>query len=439
MNGVARVRRIFFAEILLSALLVISGVPALACPMQDPDFPEVTFQEWLEQGPREELKWREHIYPAELSLHERLMARIQVEIDGAEILRHCCEGQAVALIQITDSTGRTYRSRVKQDLGNAKAGMRQYTMNFTWNVFVLPGDYHVAVAFYYSGKPEHNLALGSLHVRPLKNDSLPQAWSELPQVEFTDAQPEGLDEFFLPGVTGRLHLPVTARRPLQIEVLENLTPYRSEQKHTARYKARLGALLPILKTLAQLEVANGSLDLAALDFTRNRVTFEQDEVSDRSVKWDELRDSLGANDPGMIDVHDLRESNQYATFFRGELTKRLNVGTGDESGSKEKPRRIVIVVSSPIQFGFGRPKALPPPENSDFVVYYLRCEFVPHLDDVPRATRPRTDEIGSPNIEEIDDGIGKVLRSLKPHVFVVHSAADLRKALATMLNEISHM
>src|SRR5690242_12582509 len=177
MNGVGWVRRTLTVTAFVGVLLcfaqggLIAAEPNVARPMQDPDFPEVTFQEWLEQGPREELKWREHIYPAELSLHERLMARIQVEIDDAELLRRCCEGQAVALIQITDSAGRTYHNRVKQDLDNAKPGMRQYTMNFTWNVFVLPGDYHVAVAFYYSGKPEHNLALGSLHVRPLKNDS----------------------------------------------------------------------------------------------------------------------------------------------------------------------------------------------------------------------------------------------------------------------------
>ena len=408
--------------------------------MQDPDFPEVTFQEWLEQGPREELKWKEHIVPAQLSLHERLMVQIVVEIDGAELLKRCCEGHAVALVQITDSDGRTYRNHVTHDLETVKPGMRQYTMNFTWSVFVLPGEYRVAVAYYYSGKPEHNLALGSLRVRPLKNETLPQAWSELPNVEFTDAQPQGLDEFFFPGITGRLHLPVVTRRPIHMEVLENLTPYRNEQKHTARYKARLATLLPILKSFAQVDVQNGSLDLATMDFTRNRVTFEQDEVSDRSVNWKELRDSLGANDPGIIDVHDLRDTNQYAGFFREELSKRLSPAETGDGVSKERPLRVVVVISSPIQFGFGKLKPISPPQIKDYVVYYVRCEFIPHLDEIRRAARVPPEEIDSAmNIEEIDDGIGKVLRSLRPRVFVVHSAEDLRKTLATMIGELSRM
>jgi hypothetical protein len=437
-----RIGRNIFGKTSSAALALLFCASAFGAPRawQDPDFPEVTFQEWLEQGPREELRWRQHIVPAELSFHERLMARIVVEIDGAELLKHCCEGQAVALVQITDSAGRTYRNHVLHQLDNAKPGMRQYTLTFTWNVFVLPGEYRVAVAFYYTGKPEHNLALGNLHVRPLKNDPLPGAWSELPNVEFTDAQPEGLDEFFLPGITGRLHLPVVTRRAVQLEVLENLTPYRSEQKHTVRFKARLASLLPILKTFSQLELQNGSLRLATMDFTRNRVTFEQDEVSDRSVNWKELRDALSANDPGKIDVHDLRDTNQYAAFFREEMSRRLSLVADREAKSNQRALRVIVVVSSPIQFGFGRPKPVPPPQNSDFVVYYVRCEFLPRLDEIRRAAHTPPEGIeGAANIEEVDDGIGKVLRSLKPRIFVVHSSEDLRKSLATMIGELSRM
>jgi hypothetical protein len=112
----------------------------------------------------------------------------------------------------------------------------------SWSVFVLPGEYQVVLALYYSGREGHSLAVEKLHVSPLKNDPLPQSWLGLPTVEFCDAQPEGVDEYLLPGVAGRLHLPIMTRRPIQVEILENLTPYRAEQRDSTLYKERLGAL-----------------------------------------------------------------------------------------------------------------------------------------------------------------------------------------------------
>ena len=41
--------------------------------------------------------------------------------------------------------------------------------------------------------------------------------------------------------------------------------------------------------------------------------------------------------------------------------------------------------------------------------------------------------------EQADDGIGKALKDLKPRVFAVHSAEGVRKAIATIVGEISRM
>ena len=49
-----------FRKVQFGMLGMLVCASALGVPRatQDPDFPEVAFQEWLEQGPREELRWK---------------------------------------------------------------------------------------------------------------------------------------------------------------------------------------------------------------------------------------------------------------------------------------------------------------------------------------------------------------------------------------------
>src|SRR6266853_2175710 len=280
-------------------------------------FQAVPFRQWLTEGSKAQLPWRARIVAPELSQQQRIRARVQIEVDGSELLKRCCDGRSVALVEITDQQGRTYRNYAAEDL-KVKPGLSQYMVILSWSVFVMPGEYQVVLALYYSGREGHSLAVEKLHVSPLKNDPLPQYWLGLPTVEFCDAQPEGVDEYLLPGVAGRLHLPIMTRRPIQVEILEKLTPYRAEQRESTLYKERLGVLLSILTVFGQLDVKNGSLDLTTLDFTRSRETFTQQGVKDGQVDLAGLRGALAANATTTIDVHSIREPEQYGVYFREE-------------------------------------------------------------------------------------------------------------------------
>ena len=424
-------------------LLVIWGfawMPNLHARTEDRNsaFTEVPFQQWLRDGPRAQLPWKIHIFPTQLSLHERLLVRIQVEVDGNELRKRCCDGRAVALVQISDSQGRIYQNYVINSLKDAKPGINQYMLDLEWSAFVLPGDYQVVLAFHYSGRPEHNLALEKLHVGALRNDPLPESWRGLPQVEFCDAASgEAMDDLFLPGVSGRLYLPVSSRRAVEVDVLENLTPYRMEQRRPKLYKDRLSILLPIFKTFGQLEIQNGALNMATLDFTRARVTYEQDGMRAGDLNWGGLRDALVANNVNVVDVHDIGEDTQYAGYFREEMTKWLK-RKKTEDGS---PKRVLIVISTGMQFGFSKLETILPPSDGDFVVYYLRCDYIPKGPTF--QYRPglfgSQEEPRAQELEQTDDGIGKMLKPLKPRTFGVNSAEGLRKTLATILAEISKM
>ena len=106
-------------------------------------FQAVPFREWLSEGPKAQLPWRARIFAPELSQHQRIWVRIQIEVDGNELLKKCCDGRSVALVEITDQQGRAYRNYAARDLKEVKPGLSQYTVTLSWTVFVLPGDYQV--------------------------------------------------------------------------------------------------------------------------------------------------------------------------------------------------------------------------------------------------------------------------------------------------------
>jgi hypothetical protein len=427
----------------IAILIVFSFrcIPAVRAQGHETDlaFQAVPFERWLADGPRAQLPWRTRIFAPELSQHQRIWARVQIELDGNELLKRCCDGRSVALVEITDQQGRKYRNYAEQDLKEVKQGVSQYMVTLSWDVFVLPGDYQVALVLYYSGREGHSLAVERLHVGALKNDPLPESWRGLPAVEFCDPQPEGVDAYLLPGITSRLRLSIMTRRPIQVEILENLTPYQAEQRHPAQYKDRLGVLLPILRTFGQMEVQNGSLGLTTLDVKRRRETFAQEGVKEGQVDWAGLKKALEANITTAIDVHDIRESEQYGAFFQQEIERRLTAEkrTGPGEG---QALPVLIVISAVMQFRFVKTISITPPPGGNFVVYYLRYEFPPPSSQRSVLALPQVQgQDSSERFEQTVDGIGKALKDLKPRVFTAHSAEGVRKAIAAIAREISQM
>ncbi len=115
-------------------------------------FHAVPFQQWIAEGPKSQLPWRARIFTPELSEHQRIWAHIQIEVEGNELLKRCCDGRSVALVEIADQQRHTYRNYAARELKELKPGLSQYKVTLSWNVFVLPGDYQVTLALYYSGE-----------------------------------------------------------------------------------------------------------------------------------------------------------------------------------------------------------------------------------------------------------------------------------------------
>ncbi|MGE5324395.1 MAG: hypothetical protein ACM3SW_16125, partial [Actinomycetota bacterium] len=172
---------------------------------------------------------------------------------------------------------------------------------------------------------EHSFIRTRLHVPAVKHDPFSAIWQGVPAWEFWAPIDKLPDEIYRPDIQSPLHLVLAAHRPVQVDVLADLTPSDLFHGSSRFYHRYLAVALPLLKDLSQIRVDNGprgSLRVATLDLRLHKITFEQDDG--RPLNWTALKTVLAPeNGPGMIDVQALEHQHETPDFLRDELLRRL--------------------------------------------------------------------------------------------------------------------
>jgi hypothetical protein len=426
---------------MLLLLFSLKVATAAGTGWSDPEFDKVPFTDWLSGGQQTSLKWSQRVLPVILSVHQRLLARIQVQLDGAEAAKRRGEGELVFYFQLTDSQGRAFQDHTSYDLEKVEAGLKSQDLVCTESVFVLPGEYSVAVAIYDTATKEHSVKKTKLHVAPLKVEPLPEAWRDLPAAEFVEPS-EGPDHWFLPRIRGKLNLPVTPRRPLQIEIIANLTPSELSARSFGVQDRNFSFLFPSLKVLSQVDAKDSKTDVALIDLARRKVVFRQPDLTG-GLDWDRVKTFLSNATSASIDVKSLADRSHNAAFFVKEVARRV------------APSHAVIVLSGPMVFDApqdlqGIDLKLAP----DSRVYYIRLQTTPArppMDATPLGSNrrrrfggtgvPRPSE-GTETPEDLPvnhraDQLAPMLKPLDPRLYEVNNADQFRKALAAILTDLS--
>jgi hypothetical protein len=388
----------------------------------DPRFAELPFEKWLTEGERADIPWSADILPAELSPHQRLMLRVVIRLYGSELDKRRGAGEFVTLVQYTDGAGRIWQHHTSLDLANLETGIGLRQLAIAQYAYVLPGDYSLAIAVCDTATLEHGMIIRQVHAAPLKADPLPEAWAGLPAVDFIPPITEPPDVWYLPGVEGRLNLPVTTRRPVHIQLLVNITPSSQQEGSITAMRRNMNAMIPILKAFSQIKVRNGSMGTALLDLTHLRVAFEENNVENNadnnaeSLDWDGMRRVFLDARPGIVDARSLENRRKMVAFFRNEVVRRL-LADGTESADAATP--IVIVLSGLAFLNDQDPDGpVKLPDNPDRRVFYIRYQGLPAppADDLQRAA-----------------GL------LNARVYNAASNEQVRAVLASVLDEIAKL
>lgn len=393
-----------------------------------------------------QIPWKVSVYASGLSNHQRLEATVRIYVDGKDLAKRPANGQLLMLLQINDSKGRVYQGHGTFELKEVNGVASQVEIFYTHHVFVVPGEYRIAVGLFHTATEEHSFTRRRLRVTALKNDPLLEAWRDLPSDEIlSDEDPP--DEWLRPSVNGKLHLLLETRRPVHIELLMDLP---SEQASGRFYQASMGALLPALKVISQAEVRNGLLDIALLDLVRRRVSFEQAKV--RDLDWPQLRPALTESNPNVIDVHALENRAQNAEFFLSQISRRIEAAKSAPGQRSAEPLHVLIVLSAPMEFAHGIDQhPIQPNDSPGCSVYYIRYHSPlvgSRLERLFLSMSPARQgrRVGGPPMPPVRrlpaepiDSLENLLKPLHPRLFDVANPEQFRKALATLLAEISRM
>ena len=390
-------------------------------------FRATRFERLAAAGPKQEIRWKVKAFSHGLSAHQRMVAHIEVEIPGAELVKRASHERLISLVQVDDQLGNHYRDYGFIDLTEVTEAQHKQSLFSTWESFALPGLYTVNLALYDPVTGEHSFTQTGLHVVGLKNDSFAEIWRGVPAWEFWAPLKELRDNIFRPDIESRLHLALKTKNPLQVEVLADLTPSDLFHGSSRFYSRFLSVALPLFKDLSQIEVGNGSLDVATLDLRENRVTFQQDDV--KSLDWSRLKGAVAPeNGPSMINVTSLQQKHESPDFLRDEVLRRLDSPAADSlpenqsSHAGAKPFKVFIVVGSPMDFyAFHHFPAIDATLAENCVVYYLQYETYG-----PFATGA----VGS---------VRKMLKPLQIRAMKVRTPESVRHALERIVREVNEM
>lgn len=412
----------------LKLLAIYIGVWSTAALAQSPEpstesvFAEAPFERWAAEGPVMQIPWKMRAFSPGLSVHQRLIAHVQVEIKGRELVQRANHGRLVTFLRITNREGRQAHDYGLIDLKQVKPELRKHNWVSMWDAFILPGDYTVEVALYDKSSGEHSFGRSTLHVAPLKDDPLPDSWAGLPSVEFWGPITDERDTIFHSDIEGALHLPLRTQRPVQIEVLADLTPSDLFHGSTRFYTRYLSVMLPLMKAVTQITLSNGSMRVATLDLRRREVTFEQEKV--KQLEWGRLRKVVSPeNGPATINVKGLEQKHENPDFLRDEVLRRISAFRESNSAAGQKPLHVFVVLGSPMDFyAFHHFPPIVPEETEDCIVYYLQFELY--------------------NPQYASGALGSVRKMMKPlpiHTIQVRSPQSIRHALARILDEVARM
>lgn len=360
---------------------------------------------------------------AELTFHQRLMAQVEVKVDGRSLENRRGDGELVFFFQITDHDGARYQNHFAIQLSKLDENVAAVNVEVTQRAFVLPGDYQLAVVLLDSGTREHSVTQSKFRV-PTPHNFLPGAWHDLAPVEFI-GQEQPPDSWYLPAVKGRLQWAAAVHSTAQINIILNVAPSVAAPRTRQAPSGGMASILPTLKVIAETGSASVSEHVELLDLPRRRVPFQQDQV--RELDWPRLKASLSEANTASIDVHSLTERHHDAQFFVSQVRTLLR--------ASEKQPCVLVVLTNPVAFESGEDLA---PISTEALpacsVFYIRYHeptpTVPQFDpEMGRGRSRRGGPLRNRPPQEVVDQLEATLKPLRPKVFDVARPEEVTKVL----------
>ena len=191
-----------------------------------------------------------------------------------------------------------------------------------------------------------------------------------------------------------------------------LSPPEQWTGRTRIVRAHNDSTVGALTALSQMDLMQGSLSITGLDLVRRRVMFEQGDI--QGVKWDSLMDAMKKAQSPNITAEALQGSKNNGAFFREFLNQRLT----SESPADNAMRVFIVVTSSRLFESGSDLRPIQIEGDCNCRVYYLRFRL---------------------NVNDVFDQLEGFMKPLRPRIFNLITARDLRKAIAEIVEDLGKL
>ena len=402
------VRRLFiFSAILVSILANLAD----AQDHSSLDLHSIPISDWLNEGDHTDIPWAVNVNNAYLRVDQRLEVSYTARIPGKDLNRSGLAHELFLINRISTPDGEWLLepSIVRHTLEGQLP--KNVQAEFLMHAVVQPGDYLLWVVLYDRMTGKHNLAKRRIHVSELHRDPLPELYAGTPLVEFPEVRDSDSDEKGIFLVNSPLNLPVRNKRPLQVELISMLSPPEQWTGRPRVLRTHNDDTLGALAALSQMGIADGSMSITGLDLARRQVMFEQRDF--RGVEWDSLMQAMKKAQGLNISAEALQGAKNNGAFFREVLNQRLS------ADSPADAMRVIIVVTSGQLFESGSDlRPIQVEGDCNCRVFYLRFRL---------------------NLNDVFDQLEKFMKPLRPRIFNLLTARDLRNAIAEIVGEMEKL
>lgn len=238
MSRMQCLRALWFARLL--AMVVVCATSAVAAddPKRTNEHHDETsddlrnslpLKDWLSQGERKAFACDIRIFGPSLTFQQRNRVLVRASFPTPSLQKASVQRDLHFFIKVADEAGKWFDGETYNHFPVEKKFDKKVDLVLEGGLYLQPGTYTIAVVVYDAVLREHNVAFRHVIVRPPKHDSLPALLSEVPRVEFPPDPVDGVASL----ASGHVSLPARTDRPVELDVIVDLTPYAAATTITA--------------------------------------------------------------------------------------------------------------------------------------------------------------------------------------------------------------
>lgn len=373
---------------------------------------DLPIDDWLEQPERTDIPWKVALSHPVLTYQLRNLVRVRAVVD-ADVLQKQGARHDLHFIVKAAEEGIWEETESYSHFPVEAALAKNIELEMLADLYLQPGDYKIAAILYDGVTKQRNVTFTHIQVAAEQN-ALPELLRGLPTIEFLPP-PENA----APLGGGRISLAVTTQRPVQLDLIVDLSTHEEEEptfesagnpdwagpplsrpdpwsdlrrrrgRHTnvaAEERYGRSGLLQTATVLSAIDLKDGCVQVMAVDILRRRVIVPFTAASE--VNWEKIRrDEVLGSGGAMVSVSDLRDKKKSGTFFADTVEQRMQQPPECKLESTT-PVHMIAVLTRGIHLPEGSAKPKIPLERDCKIIYLQQLSGSTFGDDLKDMLAP---------------------------------------------------